>query len=48
MLIGGITLANLSLAVFQAFITGATDAGIPYWVVGSFILGAVCSIGSVA
>lgn len=43
----GITLANLSLAIFQAFITGATAAGIPYWVVGSFILGAVCSIGTV-
>lgn len=43
----GITLANISLFVFQKFITGATDAGIPYWVVGSFMLGAVCSIGSV-
>ncbi|HYN99072.1 MAG TPA: MFS transporter, partial [Actinomycetota bacterium] len=43
----GITLANLSLWVFQQLISGATDAGIPYWVVGSFILGAVCSIGSV-
>jgi maltose/moltooligosaccharide transporter len=43
----GITLANVSLFVFQTFITGATSAGIPYWVVGSFILGAVCSIGSV-
>ena len=43
----GITLANLSLFVFQKIISGATDAGIPYWVVGSFMLGAVCSIGSV-
>ncbi|HEX8347526.1 MAG TPA: MFS transporter [Actinoplanes sp.] len=43
----GITLANLSLFVFQSFITGATDAGIPYWVVGSFILGSVCSIVTV-
>lgn len=43
----GITLANVSLFVFQTFITGATDAGIPYWVVGSFMLGAVCSIGTV-
>ncbi|KAB0678099.1 MFS transporter [Aureimonas leprariae] len=43
----GITLANISLFVFQTVITGATAAGIPYWVVGSFMLGAVCSIGSV-
>ena len=43
----GITLANLSLFVFQTLITGATSAGIPYWVVGSFILGSVCSIGTV-
>ncbi len=43
----GITLANISLFVFQKLITGATSAGIPYWVVGSFMLGAVCSIGSV-
>ncbi|MFZ1373752.1 MAG: MFS transporter, partial [Nostocoides sp.] len=43
----GITLANLSLFVFQKTISGATEAGIPYWVVGSFMLGAVCSIGSV-
>jgi len=43
----GITLANVSLFVFQTFITGATAVGIPYWVVGSFILRAVCSIGTV-
>ena len=43
----GITLANISLFVFQKFIAGATEAGIPYWVVGSFMLGAVCSIGTV-
>ena len=43
----GITLANVSLFVFQQLITGGTAAGIPYWVFGSFILGAVCSIGSV-
>ncbi|MFT3861998.1 MFS transporter [Micropruina sp.] len=43
----GITLANLSLFVFQKLIEGSTAAGIPYWVVGSFMLGAVCSIGSV-
>jgi maltose/moltooligosaccharide transporter len=43
----GITLANLSLFVFQKLITGGTEAGIPYWVFGSFMLGAVCSIGTV-
>ena len=43
----GITLANISLFVFQHLISGATSAGIPYWVVGSFMLGAVCSIGTV-
>jgi maltose/moltooligosaccharide transporter len=43
----GITLANISLFVFQHLITGATEAGIPYWVVGSFILGSVCSIATV-
>jgi maltose/moltooligosaccharide transporter len=43
----GITLANVSLFVFQKIITGGTEAGIPYWVFGSFFLGAVCSIGSI-
>ncbi len=43
----GITLANVSLFIFQTLIVGATDAGIPYWVVGSFILGSVCSIATV-
>lgn len=43
----GITLANISLFVFQQLISGATSAGIPYWVVGSFLLGSVCSIGTV-
>lgn len=48
----GITLANLSLYFFQQIITGSTTApdgseGIPYWVFGSFFVGAVCSIGSV-
>lgn len=43
----GITLANISLFVFQSLINGATAAGIPYWVVASFILGSVCSIGTV-
>jgi maltose/moltooligosaccharide transporter len=43
----GITIANISLFVFQKLISGGTEAGIPYWVLGSFMLGAVCSIGSV-
>lgn len=48
----GITLANLSLFVFQKLLAGETvtsdgRSGIPYWVFGSFFVGAVCSIGSV-
>jgi len=43
----GITLASASLYFFQGIIKGGTEAGIPYWVFGSFMLGAVCSIGSV-
>ena len=43
----GITLANISLFVFQKIISGGTAAGIPYWVLGSFMLGAVCSITTV-
>ena len=43
----GITLANVSLIFFQKSITGETASGIPYWVFGSFFVGAICSIGSV-
>src|SRR6185369_12641391 len=48
----GITLANLSLYFFQQWITGYSitvsgNRGIPYWVFGSFFVGAVCSIASV-
>ncbi|WP_303361392.1 MFS transporter [Paracoccus sp. (in: a-proteobacteria)] len=43
----GITLANVSLYVFQKYIGGVTESGIPYWVFGSFYVGAICSIGSV-
>jgi maltose/moltooligosaccharide transporter len=43
----GATLAAVSLYVFQSIIKGGTQAGIPYWVFGSFMLGAVFSIGSV-
>ncbi|MDD2792713.1 MAG: MFS transporter [Sediminibacterium sp.] len=42
----GITLANISLFIFQKFIPGQHGA-IPYWVFGSFFLGSVCSISSV-
>ncbi len=43
----GITLANLSLFFFQGNIVGQSASGIPYWVYGSFFVGAVCSITSV-
>ncbi len=49
----GITLANISLFLFQKIITGEAKAsdgqsGIPYWVYGSFFVGSFCSIASVA
>jgi len=48
----GITLANLSLGFFKNIISGSTktndgQSGIPYWVFGSFFVGAICSIISV-
>jgi maltose/moltooligosaccharide transporter len=48
----GITLANLSLYFFQQVMRGETpslegQSGIPYWVYGSFFVGAFCSIVSV-
>jgi len=42
----GITLANLSLFVFQKKITGHYGS-LPYWVYASFFLGTFCSIASV-
>ena len=42
----GITLANLSLFVFQKYFPHS-NGKIPYWVFGSFFLGSVCSISSV-
>ena len=42
----GITLANVSLFIFQKYIPGKHGA-IPYWVFGSFFLGSICSIASV-
>ncbi len=45
----GITLANLSLFVFQKYFGGnAANGGIPVWVYYSFFLGSFCSIASVA
>lgn len=43
----GSALAALSLAGLEIVLAGATAAGIPYWVFGAFMIGAVCSIGSV-
>jgi maltose/moltooligosaccharide transporter len=42
----GITLANLSLFVFQKYLPQG-DGRIPTWVYGSFLLGSFCSIASV-
>jgi len=42
----GITLANVSLFVFQQYIPGSTGS-LPHWVYASFFLGTLCSIGSV-
>jgi maltose/moltooligosaccharide transporter len=43
----GITLAAWSPTLFKNILQGESAAGIPYWVFGSFFLGAICSIGSV-
>src|SRR5919202_514548 len=43
----GAVTGNVSIFVFQKLITGATGAGVPYWVFFAFWIGAVCSIGSV-
>jgi maltose/moltooligosaccharide transporter len=43
----GITLANISLFIFQKYITG-TAGSLPIWVYASFFLGTVCSIASVS
>ncbi|KPH13988.1 MFS transporter [Chryseobacterium sp. ERMR1:04] len=44
----GITLANLSLFVFQKYLGGSSESGgIPKWVYYSFFLGSFCSIASV-
>jgi maltose/moltooligosaccharide transporter len=43
----GITLAAWSPSLFKNILHGENASGIPYWVFGSFFLGAICSIGSV-
>ena len=43
----GITLANVSLFVFQQLLPGAMGNGIPYWVMASFMLGTVASLATV-
>jgi len=40
----GAVLANVSLFVMQQFVTGETDAGVPYWVFVCFWFGAVCAV----
>jgi maltose/moltooligosaccharide transporter len=42
----GITLANISLFIFQLYIPGRSGS-LPNWVYASFFLGTICSIGSV-
>ncbi|WP_332913245.1 MFS transporter [Algoriphagus boritolerans] len=42
----GITLANISLFIFQIFFKG-TIGSLPMWVYASFFLGTICSITSV-
>lgn len=42
----GQTLSNLSLFIFPLIIVGSTGS-LPTWVYASFLLGAVCSIGSI-
>ncbi len=43
----GVSLANFCLFVFQKFFDKTTSAGIPHWVLMSFWIGAICSIGSI-
>ncbi|MFZ2261805.1 MAG: MFS transporter [Luteococcus japonicus] len=43
----GITLANLSISLFQAIFGLGTGAGIPKWAFGAFMLGSVCSLVTV-
>ncbi len=48
MLIGaGTVVANVSLFIFQQIISGATQAGVPYWVPATFWVGSIFALGSV-
>lgn len=48
MLVGaGTVAANVALFIFQKTISGATAAGVPYWVPATFWVGAVFALGSV-
>ena len=40
----GAVLANVSLFVMQKFVTGASEAGVPYWVFVCFWLGSACCL----
>jgi maltose/moltooligosaccharide transporter len=40
----GAVLANVSLFVMEKFITGASEAGVPYWVFVCFWLGSACCL----
>jgi maltose/moltooligosaccharide transporter len=43
----GAVLANVSLYVMQKFVTGASEAGVPYWVFICFWLGSACCLVTV-
>lgn len=43
----GITLANASMFLFEHIWDGVAGSGLPYYVFGAFMLGSVCSIGTV-
>ena len=43
----GITLANVSMFLFEHIWEGTAGSGLPYYVFGAFMLGSVCSIATV-
>lgn len=44
----GITVANICLFIFERLFSGGLASGIPYWVLIAFLVGAVCSVTTVA
>jgi maltose/moltooligosaccharide transporter len=44
----GAVLANVSLFVMQQFVSGETDAGVPYWVFVCFWFGAFCAVVTIS